>query len=96
MLDNLLRRHQRTSIYGHRAMKQRFLVNYDYGMGGVWAFLFAESEEQIRRRFPELTVVHDPPDWLDERERKVLEDNLTVDIDDESAPILRELLNARR
>jgi hypothetical protein len=43
-------------------MKRRFLVNYDYGMGGAWAFVLAEAEEEIVRRFPELTVVTDPPE----------------------------------
>jgi len=76
-------------------MKRRFLVNYDYGMGGVWAYLMAESEEQIAERFPELMVVHRNPVWLTGVESRHLAKTLTLDIDDPSAPVLRELL-ARR
>ena len=75
--------------------KRRFLVNYDYGMGGVWAFVLAESEEDLVDRFPELTVVTEPPDWLTESEAKHLADTLTVDIDDPQAPILKQLLDDR-
>jgi hypothetical protein len=35
-------------------MKREYLVLYDYGMGGVWAYLTAENEDQIRERFPQL------------------------------------------
>ena len=42
-------------------MKRRFLVNYDYGMGGAWALVLAESTEDLVSRFPELTVVTEHP-----------------------------------
>lgn len=77
-------------------MKRRFLVNYDYGMGGAWAFVLAESEQDLVSRFPELTVVTDPPEWLTESEAQHLAETLTVDIDDPQAPLLRQLVDARR
>lgn len=35
---------------------RKFLVCYDYGMGGVWAPVIATSPEQILADYPELTV----------------------------------------
>jgi hypothetical protein len=31
-------------------MKRKFLVSYDYGMGGAWAYVLAESEADIAAR----------------------------------------------
>lgn len=76
-------------------MKRKFLVNYDYGMGGAWAYVMADSEEQIADRYPELSVVHDPPAWLTEAERDHLGKTLTLDIDEPGSPILRQLLERR-
>jgi hypothetical protein len=46
-------------------VKQRHLVVYDYGMGGIWLHIHAESAEQIERRWPSLKVVRPgDPDWL--------------------------------
>jgi hypothetical protein len=43
---------------------QEFLVCYDYGTGGLWAYVWASSVESIRVRFPELTVYEsEPPFW---------------------------------
>ncbi len=77
-------------------MKRRFLVNYDDGTGGAWAFLMAESVADIGERFPELTVVYDRPPWMTADDVSVIEEKLTLDIDDSSAPILKQLLEARR
>jgi hypothetical protein len=30
-----------------------FLVAYDYGMGGLWAVVIADSADQITTRYPE-------------------------------------------
>lgn len=73
-------------------MKKKFLVAYDYGQGGVWAFLLAESEEEISRRYPSLTIVKDPPPWFDDKQAKLTAERMTVDIDDQSHPLLAQLL----
>jgi len=77
-------------------MKRKYLVNYDDGMGGVWAYLLAVSESEITRRFPELTVVHDRPPWMTDADQGRIEETLTLDIDDSSAPVLKQLLEQRR
>jgi hypothetical protein len=61
--------------------KQRFLVLYDYGTGGVWMFLWARSKEEIERKFSRLQVIDDPPGWLDDPRRARMECEFTFDID---------------
>jgi hypothetical protein len=63
-------------------MKRPFLVLYDYGQGGLWAHLIAESENQIRSRHPELVILEARPAWMSAEEESQLE---TIDIDDVTA-----------
>lgn len=41
-----------------------FLVGYDYGMGGLWAVVDANSEEEITSKYPELGIAHALPKWM--------------------------------
>lgn len=43
---------------------REFYVLYDYGQGGLWAILRAESAEQVRERFPQLQVFEEAPGVL--------------------------------
>ncbi len=61
--------------------KRKFLVLYGYGMGGLWAYLRAESEDQIRREYPELKVIRECPPWMTEELQTHIEENMTFDID---------------
>jgi hypothetical protein len=45
----------------------KVLVAYDYGQGAAWAYVLAESVADITRRFPELTIVAEPPAWWESR-----------------------------
>jgi len=46
-------------------VKQRHLVVYDYGMGGIWLHINADSPEDIERRWPALQVMTlGDPEWL--------------------------------
>jgi hypothetical protein len=65
-----------------RTPKKRFLVVYDYGQGGVWAFIWARSQEEIDTKFRDLKVVDEFPDWLRGEELAVTEQRMTFDIDD--------------
>jgi hypothetical protein len=49
-------------------MRAPYLIVYEYGQGAVWADIFAESQADIERDFPELTVVHNRPAWMTDRE----------------------------
>jgi hypothetical protein len=41
-----------------------YLVCYDYGMGGLWWFIKAESADAIRHASPELSVFEEVPSWM--------------------------------
>jgi hypothetical protein len=61
-------------------MKRRYLVGYDYGTGGLWSHVLAESVEAITGPYPELTVVEERPDWMSSEEEASLK------VDDVDAP----------
>jgi|GEM_PF-6724830 hypothetical protein len=42
-----------------------YFVLYDYGQGGLWAIVSADSAETVRRRLPQVTVFDAPPPQLD-------------------------------
>jgi hypothetical protein len=64
--------------------KNRYLVAYDYGQGAVWAYITAESPSQITDRFPDLSVVEDPPSWMTEEVRRTIEDRMNFDLENPS------------
>lgn len=45
-------------------MKNKYLGYYDYGQGEVWCYLLAESKDEIARKYPEIMIVDEAPDWL--------------------------------
>jgi hypothetical protein len=63
-------------------MKRRYLVCYDYGMGGLWSYVLAESAEAISGPYPELTVFEDRPTWMSAEE----EASWNLKVDDIDAP----------
>ena len=48
-------------------LNQEFLVLYDYSTGGVWGIAHAADEAEIRRYFPQLTIVDERPAWMDDQ-----------------------------
>jgi hypothetical protein len=64
-------------------MKSRFLVCYDYGMGGLWGVVHAQSKGEVLRRYPELVIVDERPEWMTEERFRQLESNA---YDVEAAP----------
>jgi hypothetical protein len=77
-------------------MKRPFLVLYDYGMGGVWAYILARSPEEIGQEYPELVVYDHPPAFLTSMAIDRIEKTMTIDIDDRSNPFLVELIKERQ
>jgi len=63
------------------AHKQAFLVVYDYGQGGIWAFIDARSRRDIERRFRDLKVMEEPPVWMSDEELAEIEQTMTFDAD---------------
>jgi hypothetical protein len=72
-------------------MKQAFLTAYDYGQGGVWLYMLAESSEQIEQRYPDLQVFEEPPPFLDDQQLADIRARRTLDIDDVTDPFLASL-----
>jgi hypothetical protein len=54
---------------------ERFLALHDYGMGGTWIWIRAESAVAIRHRYPDLVIVDDPPPDLGVVETADLDDD---------------------
>jgi hypothetical protein len=65
-----------------QAAKRKFLVVYDYGQGGVWAFVWARSVEEIHERFRDLKVVDETPSWLTGDQLAITEQRMTFDAED--------------
>ena len=75
--------------------KRPFLVVYDYGQGGVWAYVLAESPEQIEREFPELMIVLERPSWMTGDREKRIRENRTVDINEREYGFLADIIRER-
>src|SRR2546423_424576 len=63
------------------AMKRAFLVCYDYGQGGVWAFVKARSANEIEKSAPDLKVFNRRPRWMTSQHMARLEKTMSFDID---------------
>jgi len=76
-------------------MKKSFLVALDYGQGGLWAYVQADSAEAIKRRFPELEVFRRAPDWMTPAVQEELRKSQSYDLDEEPRGLLERILRAR-
>jgi hypothetical protein len=76
--------------------KHPYLVLYEYGQGGVWAFIRARSSQVIKKRFPQLEIYRDPPEWMTAGDIDEIKKKMTIDIDDESNPFLSRLRQASK
>jgi hypothetical protein len=61
--------------------KKKYLAMHDYGMGGVWIYIFANSVQEINKKYPMLSIVTKKPAWLEEYEQAG-SSLKTIDIDD--------------
>lgn len=61
----------RSPVEPHRPMTEVLLV-HDYGQGGAWAVVRAESPADAHGRFPELTVVGHRPGCMSDRDLEQL------------------------
>ena len=46
----------------------KYLICYDYGTGGIWKSLLAESKQHIYVKYPEFNVVEFKPEWMDDNQ----------------------------
>jgi hypothetical protein len=84
-------------VGGTRSPEKRpFLVVYDYGMGGLWAFIKARDETEVLSTYPELSIVESRPAWMgDDRYARLLEEALDID-DRPLSGLLRDLVADRK
>ena len=76
--------------------KTRFMVAYDYGMGGIWGLVWARSPEALHALYPELAIVSARPNWMTDELFAQMESRETYDIDDAPRGMLSAVLEARR
>jgi hypothetical protein len=62
--------------------KRDFLACYDYGMGGVWCLISANSIGQIAQKYPKLVAVESRPAWMTDDIYDRIASSLRCDIDD--------------
>lgn len=71
--------------------RKEFLVLYDYGQGGLWACIRADTAQQIRDRHPQLQVFEETPSFLSADMLADLQRKPAVDIDDPPTGWLADL-----
>ena len=76
--------------------KREFFVLHDYGQGGLWAILRAESEEQVRRKYQGVEVFEGRPPMLDDATVSSIRRAGVRDIDDPPAGWLAEVAEPPR
>lgn len=75
---------------------REFYVLYDYGQGGLWAIVCAESVEQVRDRFPQLKVFEEAPAELGPEVLEKIRQSGVFRLDDLGAGWLAELAGSHR
>lgn len=70
-------------------MKTKFITVYDYGTGGVWRYIYAESAGEIQKKYPRLKVLDREPSWFGDEHRKY---TLECDIDDPPDVFLKGMM----
>jgi hypothetical protein len=69
--------------------KVKFLVCHNYGMGGLWAIIFARSRSEIMEKFADLEIIDKPPLSMTQNELREIEAKNSLDIDDEPSGWLK-------
>ena len=73
----------------------KFLTCYDYGTGGIWRYIIADSAQQILTKYPELEVVNSIPEWMNKDVINRIND-LTVNIEDNENDFLNTIVAERK
>lgn len=59
-----------------------FYVAYEYGSGAAWAFVKAETADDVVAELPELDVYDTPPDWMTVEDLHQVRRHAAVDIEE--------------
>lgn len=57
-----------------------FYVAYEYGSGAAWAFVKAETADEVVAELPELDVYDTPPEWMTVEDLHQVRRHASVDI----------------
>ncbi len=71
-----------------------FYVAYEYGSGAAWAFVKAETADEVVSELPELDVYDTPPEWMTIEDLHQVRQHASVDINE--AATLDHILEASR
>ena len=71
--------------------RRDFMVLYDYGQGGLWAIIRADTVEQVRQRYPQLQVFEERPAFLDDELLDRIREQCSCDVDGPPAGWLAQL-----
>jgi hypothetical protein len=77
-------------------MKMKYLAVYDYGMGGIWTVISANSKGDIAEKYPMLEAVDAPPSWMSTVEYDRIAATRSFDIDDDPPDWLKTAMMERR
>jgi len=73
---------------------KKYLICYDYGTGGVWKSLLAESKQLILVKYPEFNIVESKPAWMDDNQYSDIM-AMPLRLDDENNEFLNAIINDR-
>jgi len=62
-------------------MKQEYLAVHDYGTGGVWVVITAQTPQEIVNKYPFLQVVTTRPTWMTDEGYAETKRRMSFDID---------------
>ncbi len=71
-----------------------FYVAYEYGSGAAWAFVKAETADEVVAELPEVDVYDAPPEWMTIEDLHQVREHASVDIAETST--IDNILQASR
>ena len=64
-----------------------------YGAGGIWAYIYARSKDEIALKYPKLKVADERPRWMSEETFGLIVSTNAFDIDAEAPEWLTAAMN---
>ena len=64
-----------------------------YGAGGIWAYIYARSKDEIAQKYPKLKIADEAPRWMSEETFGMIASTTAFDIDAEPPEWLTAAMN---
>ena len=71
-----------------------FYVAYEYGSGAAWAFVKAETADDVVAELPELAVYDTPPEWMTIEDLHQVREHASIEMGTQAS--LDQVLEASR